>query len=715
MRHVAASIGRRRLLAWVVLAVACLSAPASASASPFTPGPTLGGTGESGAGGFGTSIAVSSDGTTAVVGAPLDDGGVGAAFVFTRSASTWTQDGPKLTGAGEQGAAHFGAAVSVSADGMSILVGAPLDSSGAGAVWAFRRTGTSLSQEGAPLRGGEETGAGEFGAALALSADGETALVGGPGDDALTGAVWAFALQGGEWSQQGAKLVSSHSAPGAEAGSSVALSAGGDRALVGAPRPEGQGAVYSYAREAGAWSEGPALAAPWGDAEQDRFGASVALSDDGTAALVGAPGTTVPPLEAHEETEDRGVAWTFQWNGSTWSQHEELEAEHGGEEVWFGEFVAVSADGATAVVAEPGWGRAQVFRREPNGWWKRGTDLLGEGSVALSGDASLALTGEPRGPGLARSWELSFGPFVQTGSGALEVTASSATVRAHVDPEGHEVTECEVEYGTTALTASAPCRALPGAGNGLVEVSAHLAGLQPHTNYRYRFRASSGAGFEAGATWFFTTLAPSPVVSTGSVTAIGETTATLGGTVNPNGLQVSDCRFEYGTTEAYGSNVPCGGEPGAGNSPQPVSAALTALIPGQAYHYRLRATNSSGTSYGQDSQFEAATAALPEFGVCSPAGGAEGAYSDKGCVKPVAGRGGKYGWQPWPAGPQRGGREHHRLEHDRNRVASTPPLRSRRARGAADGSAERRTDSHSHGLRSERARRKGVLQRSYCR
>jgi hypothetical protein len=210
----------------VVLAgVLVLGAPGSASARPFTAGPMLSASGESGAGELGKSIAISSDGTTAVVGAPLDESGAGAVFVYTRSGSGWTQDGPKLTGSDELGAGHFGASVAISADGTSVLVGGPRSGTGSGAVWTFRRSGASVTQEGGPLTGPGEEGAGEFGASVALSADGDEAFVGGPGDDARTGAVWAFVKEGGEWSAQGGKLVSSHAAAGAETGTSVALSA----------------------------------------------------------------------------------------------------------------------------------------------------------------------------------------------------------------------------------------------------------------------------------------------------------------------------------------------------------------------------------------------------------------------------------------------------------------------------------------------------------
>ena len=252
------------------------------------------------------------------------------------------------------------------------------------------------------------------------------------------------------------------------------------------------------------------------------------------------------------------------------------------------------------------------------------------------------------------------------------MTSSAARVQAEVDPEGHEVTSCEVEYGIASLSSSESCETLPGAGSTLVKVTAHLAGLKPGTKYRFRFKAVSAAGFESGATWSFLTLPPAPAVSTGTASAIGETSATLGGTADPNGLLITACRFEYGTTEAYGSTVDCSGEPGSGESPRPVSAALTGLTPGQSYHYRLVATNSSGTSYGQDAQFEAAPALLPEFGVCAPAVGRTGGYSEEGCVKPVAGSSGKYSWQPWPAGPDGAGA-----------AASAARSRSKRLRATA--------------------------------
>ena len=87
---------------------------------------------------------------------------------------------------------------------------------------------------------------------------------------------------------------------------------------------------------------------------------------------------------------------------------------------------------------------------------------------------------------------------------------------------------------------------------------------------------------------------------TGSASAIKQTTATLGASVDPNGASVSECRFEYGPTSSYGSSAPCAPAPGSGTSPVEVSAPLEALSARTTYHFRIVATNAGGTSEGAD-------------------------------------------------------------------------------------------------------------------
>jgi len=104
-----------------------------------------------------------------------------------------------------------------------------------------------------------------------------------------------------------------------------------------------------------------------------------------------------------------------------------------------------------------------------------------------------------------------------------------------------------------------------------------------------------------------------PAVTTGAATGITSSGATLNGTVNPEG-QASTYQFEYGTTTGYGSVSPATpGSAGSGSSPVPESAALSGLAASTTYHYRLNATNATGTTHGSDQQF---TTAASGGGVC---------------------------------------------------------------------------------------------------
>ena len=97
---------------------------------------------------FGASVALSADGNTALIGGDLDNGNVGAAWVFTRSAGVWTQQGAKLTGSGETGAGWFGSSVALSADGNTALIGGFRDNGNVGAAWVFTRSGRRLDAAG---------------------------------------------------------------------------------------------------------------------------------------------------------------------------------------------------------------------------------------------------------------------------------------------------------------------------------------------------------------------------------------------------------------------------------------------------------------------------------------------------------------------------------------------------------------------------------------
>jgi hypothetical protein len=196
-------------------------------------------------------------------------------------------------------------------------------------------------------------------------------------------------------------------------------------------------------------------------------------------------------------------------------------------------------------------------------------------------------------------------PTVVTGA-ASAVTQTSATLNASVNPNGVEVGECKFEYGaTTSYGSSAPCTPAPGSGTNPVAVSAAVTGLSPNTTYHFTVVAKNVGGTSSGSDQTFTTLLPPPpTVVTGAASAVAQTSATLNATVNPNGVQVSECKFEYGPTEAYGSSAPCTPPPGSGTGAIPVSAALESLAENTTYHFRIFATDANGTSVGADATFK---------------------------------------------------------------------------------------------------------------
>ncbi len=99
-----------------------------------------------------------------------------------------------------------------------------------------------------------------------------------------------------------------------------------------------------------------------------------------------------------------------------------------------------------------------------------------------------------------------------------------------------------------------------------------------------------------------------PTVTTGAATSATSTSATLNGTVNPNGASTTVV-FKYGTNTSYGSTVTATQSPLIGVTAQHVSASLAELTPETTYHFRVKATNSVGTIYGDDQTFT--TSSLP--------------------------------------------------------------------------------------------------------
>jgi phosphodiesterase/alkaline phosphatase D-like protein len=190
---------------------------------------------------------------------------------------------------------------------------------------------------------------------------------------------------------------------------------------------------------------------------------------------------------------------------------------------------------------------------------------------------------------------------------ASQVAPTSATLNGTVNPEGGNVTECYFFFRAVEEeeSSTAQCSSLPGSGRSSVPVSAEIESLKPGTTYVYELRASYGGDATgSGRPREFTTPAGKlPTVVTKEATAVGQTTATFNGTVNPNGQNVETCVFDYGTTENYGSSAPCTTSPGSGDEPVEVSATVS-LSANTTYHYRIFARNASGPKAGADETFK---------------------------------------------------------------------------------------------------------------
>jgi antibiotic biosynthesis monooxygenase (ABM) superfamily enzyme len=250
---------RRRIRdrGWLVVHVVFFLLVPSAYAQFSQQGPKLVGTGAAGMAQQGFSVAISGDGNTAIVGGVLDNDSTGAAWVWIRSGDAWIQQGPKLVGSGTTGVANQAYSVAISSDGNTAIVGG----TAADAAWVWTRTAGVWTQQGPMLVGSGAIGYASRGISVSLSADGNTAIVGGYFDNGGVGAAWVWTRSGGTWTQQGPKLVGSGAAGAANQGYSVSLSNDGNTAIVGGPLDAGNtGAAWIWRRTGETWSQqGPKL------------------------------------------------------------------------------------------------------------------------------------------------------------------------------------------------------------------------------------------------------------------------------------------------------------------------------------------------------------------------------------------------------------------------------------------------------------------------
>jgi FG-GAP repeat/S-layer homology domain len=337
---------------------------------------------------FGTSVAISGD--TLVVGAPWEASGTGlqisnsapasgAAYVFTRSGTTWSQQA-YLKASNIDAGDNFGESVAISGD--TIVVGAPFEDSNtdgvntvpnslaptSGAAFVFTRSG-SVWTEQAYLKASNSDAGDDFGESVAIS--GDTVVVGAGSEDsgangingnqglngaAEAGAAYVFGRSGSAWSQQ-AYLKASNSNAGDLFGTAVAIS---DNTIVVGARGEDSGlatneadnslgdagAAYVFTRSAGTWSQQKYLKASNIDAT-DQFGWSVAIA--GNTIAVGAyhedsSETGVAGIGINDAAPNAGAAYVFHRSGSSWTQEAYLKASNTDANDEFGFSVAIGVD-----------------------------------------------------------------------------------------------------------------------------------------------------------------------------------------------------------------------------------------------------------------------------------------------------------------------------------------------------------------------------------
>lgn len=301
---------------------------------------------------FGIDVSASADGNKLLVGARsggLCPGGgnvfaCGVAYVFVRQGTGWALEG--TLNIPELGTAGFGRSVALSPDGTAALVGAPetqcvgLPLPGqCGAVYAYSLNGGAWTFE-AKLE--DEVFQGptdQFGFSLALSNGGDTALVGVPFNDCegglICGSVFVYRRDGGAWAFE-TQLQAADTLKG-QLGYDVAISPDGNTVLAGANTA---GAAYLFVRNGGGWMQQAKLTTSGGAAMS--FGVSVALA--GRVALVGATGASCAA------GTNCGAVFAFEESGGVWTERQKLTAPTGGVGDNFGSRVALSAFGNTGLI-----------------------------------------------------------------------------------------------------------------------------------------------------------------------------------------------------------------------------------------------------------------------------------------------------------------------------------------------------------------------------
>ena len=431
----------------------------------------------------GYSVSLSADGMTIAVGAWANSSnkGVTRVYKYDPMTLTWPQLGPNILGDGT--AERSGWSVSLSADGNTVAVGAYANNNFKGVTRVYKYNATTITwpQSGQNILDATDD---YSGASVSLSADGMTIAVGAWATNSNKGVTRIYKYNGSTWALFGPTI------PGVDAseqsGFSVSLSADGTSVAVGAwgnSSNKGVTRVYRYNASTNTWPLlGPTIS---GVDATERAGYSVSISADGTAVAIG----------AFNNNSTRGVTRVYTYNAST-AQWPQLGTNILGDGTveQSGISVSISADGMTVAIGAPsnnngiGVNRVYKYNASTNTWPQLGPTISGVGasensgfSVSLSADGTTIAVGAPfnnGNKGVTRIYKIPVyaTPTYSTSNPAIADIYANAILFIK-----------DGASGTTTITATQPATPpftfAPATVQGTLDVSGTTYTLTYHTFY----------------------------------------------------------------------------------------------------------------------------------------------------------------------------------------------------------------------------------------
>jgi hypothetical protein len=289
---------------------------------------------------FGFGVDISADGNTVAIGAPyINSSQVGATYIYILTGGIWTQQ-DKLVGTGGIGIQSQGISVALSADGNTVAIGGYSDNSGVGSTWVFTRTGNVWTQQGLKLVGTGGTTS-QQGFSVSLSDDGNTLVIGAPGINAGIGGFWVFTRTTGTWTQKAGPISGTENAGDSQQGKNNSISISGDGntiAIGGRANNNSIGGVWVFVRSINEWTQqiGPII--PSDLKGNGEIGYSVSLTYDGNTLIFGGP-SAIPTSSI----------WVYSRSSGVWSQSSKISLSLSNSNTQFGISSAVSSDGTTLV------------------------------------------------------------------------------------------------------------------------------------------------------------------------------------------------------------------------------------------------------------------------------------------------------------------------------------------------------------------------------